>query len=553
MNISFFIARKVGVTTKKSFSNIIMRIAIAAIALSITVMIVSTAIVRGFKSTISDKIFGFWGHIHITTSYAPSSYAFETSPMNFQQDYYPFLDTVEKIPYIKEDKDFMGNVVESEKITKGGIRHIQCFAQKEGIIKAKDQIEGIILRGVGPDYDWDFLKRYIKSGDTIRTNTEGPSNDIMISESTAQRLKLSLGDTFSVYIVQGGSSSARRLIIKGIYKTGLEEYDRRFALVDIRQIQQLNNWRPYRSYGTELWLSDERVNLFGVTDVTFEENKVPIQDHLLNGVLPDFSNPKNRDIIIPRRMAVTKDLRVGDSLVLKYNDFGTDAYTFRYRVGAIYEAPPEPAWEKTVFVQWHSLDVLNQELPAQVSGFEVFVDDLDDLDPLGNYVNFNVLLGKEQYANTIKELEPNIFDWLSLTDMNERIIMLLMILVSIINMTTSLLILILERTNMIGVLKALGARNWTIRQLFLYNASFIIGWGLIIGNVMGIGLCLIQQQFGIITLPEDLYYVAVAPIKLEIMPILILNIGTLVVTLLVLIIPSWLVSKIDPVKAIRFK
>ena len=252
-------------------------------------------------------------------------------------------------------------------------------------------------------------------------------------------------------------------------------------------------------------------------------------------------------------MAVTKDLRVGDSLVLKYNDFGTDAYTFRYRVGAIYEAPPEPAWEKTVFVQWHSLDVLNQELPAQVSGFEVFVDDLDDLDPLGNYVNFNVLLGKEQYANTIKELEPNIFDWLSLTDMNERIIMLLMILVSIINMTTSLLILILERTNMIGVLKALGARNWTIRQLFLYNASFIIGWGLIIGNVMGIGLCLIQQQFGIITLPEDLYYVAVAPIKLEIMPILILNIGTLVVTLLVLIIPSWLVSKIDPVKAIRFK
>jgi lipoprotein-releasing system permease protein len=137
--------------------------------------------------------------------------------------------------------------------------------------------------------------------------------------------------------------------------------------------------------------------------------------------------------------------------------------------------------------------------------------------------------------------------------MNERIILILMILVSIINMTTSLMILILERTNMIGILKALGTQNWSIRQIFLYNAAYIVGAGLLFGNIMGIGLCLLQQHFGIITLPEDLYYVSVAPVKLEWAAILALNVGTLIITILVLIIPSWLVSKIDPVKAIRFK
>jgi lipoprotein-releasing system permease protein len=551
LNLAYFIARKVGVTSKKSFSNIIIKIAIAAIALSITVMILATAIVRGFKSTISDKIFGFWGHIHITSSYAPSSYAFETSPMNLDQIYYPSLDTIGQINYL-EEKPWFGKTYEQLKQTKGGIQHIQAFAQKEGIIKTKDQIEGIILRGVGPDYDWNNLQQYIKEGDSIQTT--GPeANEIMISETTANRLKLKLGDEFRIYFVQGGSSQARKFTITGIYKTGLEEYDRRFALVDIRKIQQLNNWRPYRNYGPELWLPEERINLFGVTDYTFQEHKEAIQQHLLAGDLPDFEDSTTIDIVVPRRIAIVRDWKVGDKVQLEFMDMGVDSTAFEYRVAAIYKAPEEPAWQKTIFVNWYTLDQLNRKLPPQVSGFEVYVDHIDDLDPLGNYVNFTVLLGKEQYANTIKELEPNIFDWLNLTDMNERIILILMILVSIINMTTSLMILILERTNMIGILKALGSNNWTIRKLFLYNAAYIIGYGLLIGNILGIGLCFLQQQFGIITLPEDLYYVAVAPVKLEFLTIFLLNIGTLIVTLLVLIIPSWLVSKVDPVKAIRFK
>lgn len=554
LHFPFYIARKVGVTSKKSFSNIIMRIAIAAIALSITVMILATAIVRGFKSSISEKIFGFWGHIHLTSSYAPSSYAFETSPMNISQDYYPSLDTLKKIAYIEEKPDWFGNVHETIKTTNAGIRHIQCFAQKEGIIKAKEQIEGIILRGVGSDYDWKFIRQYMKAGDTLSKKKEGDKDEILISETTAKRLKLNLGDDFLIYFVQGGSSQALKFKIKGIYKTGLEEYDRRFAIVHINKIQQLNNWRPFRNYGPELWLSEERVNLLGVTDTTFQENKAAVGSHLLEGNIPySFDNPEEKGVIITDVMARTRSKKVGDTISLVYNDFGKDAYKFKYRVAAIYQAPAEPAWEKTIFVPWHTLDALNKELPEQVSGFEVFVENLADLDAYGSYINNNTLLNKEQYSNTIKELEPNIFDWLSLTDMNERIILILMILVSIINMTTSLMILILERTNMIGILKALGTQNWSIRQIFLYNAAYIVGAGLLFGNIMGIGLCLLQQHFGIITLPEDLYYVSVAPVKLEWAAILALNVGTLIITILVLIIPSWLVSKIDPVKAIRFK
>jgi lipoprotein-releasing system permease protein len=554
LNFPFYIARKVGVTSRKSFSNIIMRIAIAAIALSISVMIISTATVRGFKSSISEKIFGFWGHIHITSSYAPSSYAFEVSPMSIKQEYYPAIDSIRKINYAVglNDPNDLDNL--NIKTTHAGIRHIQSFAQKEGIIKANEQIEGIILRGVGPDFDWNFLSRYITDGSKLDSLKNDNRDQIMISETTAKRLKLKVSDDFLIYFVQGGNAQAQKFRVKGIFKTGLEEYDKRFAIVQLNKIQELNNWRPYRNYGPEHWLEDEKINLLGVTDTSFKENRAAIADHIVAGKIPEsLDDPDEKGIIITKQIATLRNKNVGDTIQFSFKDFRKDLYVYKYKVAAIFEAPNDPNWQITAVVPWHSLDALNKELPAQVSGFEVFVEDMRDLDALGNYINNNILLNREQYANTIKELEPNIFDWLSLTDMNELIILVLMIIVSIINMTTSLMILILERTNMIGILKALGTRNWTIRKIFLYNAAYIVGLGMLIGNVLGIGLCLIQYHFGIVTLPEDMYYVSVAPVKLEWLPILLLNIGTLIITLIVLIIPSWLVSRIDPVKAIRFK
>lgn len=610
VNLEFLIARRVGTSTHKSFSKAILRLAVVAIALSMVVMILATSIVAGFKNTISEKIFGFWGHIHVTSSVSPSSYAYETSPMNQTQHYYPSVDTIEGIwhgvPAIDWPETYALNADQwflwaglailvlgtllgiflrltwkprlaillgswavglpllltpvyeiaqttVDQRTNGGIAHIQRYIHKEGIIKTKDQIEGIVLRGVGPDYRWDFLKQYIKQGEVLDYDSEEAEKGILISETTASRLKLALGDQFLVYFVQDGSSLARKFNVQGIYKTGLEEYDRRFALVDIRTLQQLNNWRPYRSYGPVLELPEESVTLKGWTGPSAANDPTwaYISSHLLEGELLDFDRPDLAQAVLPHWWARLRDWQVGDTVQLDYRAVGAD-HRFRFRVQGIYQSADNPMVDQLIGVHWGALDQLNQVLPPQISGFELFVDDINDLDPFGNYVNMTILRGTDQYANTIKELETNIFDWLSLTDMNERIILLLMILVSIINMTTSLMILILERTNMIGILKALGAANWSIRKIFLYNAAYIIGYGLFWGNVLGLLLCWIQHQYGIIQLPEDLYYVATAPIELNWMTLILLNVGTLFITLTVLLVPSWLVAKIDPVKAIRF-
>ena len=611
MNLEFLIARRMGTATQKSFSRAILRLAVVAIALSMVVMILATSIVAGFKNTISEKIFGFWGHIHITSSVSPSSYAYETSPMNQTQDYYPSVDTLGSILYqapqtnwgqtlvLNVQQPLIGlglllmllglglffirrlrlthrvglalltwlagiiclalptyQLVQEDvvQVTKGGIQHIQQYIHKEGIIKTKDQIEGIILRGVGPDYRWDFLQQYILEGQVLDYNSAEAERGILISETTAQRLKLSLDEKFLVYFVQDGSSLARKFTVRGIYKTGLEEYDRRFALVDLRTLQQLNNWRPYRSYSTVLELPEERLSLKGWTAATAATDPTwtYLKNNLWEGDTLNWEHPDLAQAMVPSFWAHQRNISVGDTIQLPFNDLGPTPHTFRYRVKGIYVAPNRPDVETLIGVHWGSLDQLNQQLPPQISGFELFVDDMDDLTPLGDHVNYVVLRGADQYANTIKELETNIFDWLSLTDMNERVILLLMILVSIINMTTSLMILILERTNMIGILKALGASNWSIRKIFLYNSAYIIGYGLFWGNVLGLLLCWIQQEYGVIQLPEDLYYVAVAPVELQWSTLLLLNVGTLVITLSVLLIPSWLVAKIDPVKAIRF-
>jgi lipoprotein-releasing system permease protein len=420
MNFPFFIAKRVAASGQKSFTRLILRIAIAAVALSIAVMIITTSLIRGFKSEISEKMFGFWGHIHINSVQQTTS--FEPAPINANPT---FLDTLKNI----ENIGFTEGGVNKQSF--GGIKHVQAYANKAGIIKTKDNFEGIVLKGVGKDYDWRFIKENLVDGRTL--NACDTCKDIMISNATANRLKLKVGNKFVVHFVQNNQEQQRLFQICGIYKTGIDEYDKRFALADLSQVQTLLGW---------------------------SEN--------------------------------------------------------------------------------------------QVAGFEVFIEDLRDLKPMNEYV-YNELISNDLSAQTIKEEQPAIFDWLDLQDVNEQVILVLMLIVSIINMVTALLILILERTNMIGTLKALGTSGGRIQQIFLYYGAIIVCVGLLIGNVLGIGLSLLEQKFHFIKLSESNYYLSYAPIKFDFLTILGLNIGTLLIITLCLFFPTLMVLSISPVKAIRFK
>jgi lipoprotein-releasing system permease protein len=432
MNLPLFIAKRVSFSTKKTFTGLIVRIAIVAVALSLAVMIISTAIISGFKNQIGEKIFGFWGHIHITSTQINRT-TMESVPISANQDFLPIVKALGRISYSEPARIFGFPLPwERVKTTKGGVRHVQSFALKPGIIKTKKEIEGIVLKGIGKDFDWTFFDKFLVEGEKLEL-PDSAGNGIVLSKQTATRLELGVGDKFIFYYVKAGEALAKRFIVTGIYKTGLEEYDRKFAIVDIRKVQELLEWEV-----------------------------------------------------------------------------------------------------------------------DQVGGFEISVQHLNDMEPISGQI-YNEILPNELYCESIRTKYPAIFDWLALQDINEVVILALMLVVGLINMVTALMILILERTNMIGVLKSLGQTDWSIRKLFLYNAAYIILLGLFLGNLVGIGFCLIQSKYGIIKLSEENYYLSEAPIDLNLFNILGLNIIALTVILLFLTIPSWLVTRISPVKAIRFK
>lgn len=408
MNLEYFISKNIikGDSQSKKITKPIIRISIIAIALGIIVMIVALSIVSGFQREIRNKVIGFGSHIQITSYDSQNTY--EASPIDKNQDFYPNIDTVD------------------------GIKHIQIFATKAGIIKTKEEIYGVVVKGIGSDFDWTFFKEKIINGSSFFVDDSVSNNHILLSNHIATKMKLKVGDKMFLYFIQqDGQLRPKDFIVKGIYQTGLEQFDNLYVIADIAHIQKRNGWSA-----------------------------------------------------------------------------------------------------------------------NQVSGFEVLIDNYKDLDKLGDFVYENV--GYNLHSSTIKDQNPDIFNWLNLQDYNVNVIIILMMLVAVINIISALLILILERTNMIGILKALGMPNWNVRKIFMYNAVYLIIKGLIWGNVIGISICLLQQQFGFLTLPEESYYISEVPIHLDFIKILLLNIGTLGVCVVMLIIPSYVITKISPVKAIQY-
>ena len=413
MDIALFIARRIAFNPQKSFSRFIIRLSVTATAVSVAAMIITLAFVNGFQETVSQKVFSFWGHVRL-------------------QQYEPGKALVaEETPLDKNDS--IVNVLRAMP----RVENIQTFATKSAVLQQQANIEGILFKGVEQNYNFNHLKNFLLEGGRWPDFTDSLySRDIVISKPIAEQLEIKLNDSIKIYFIDaaGGRSNFRRLRVCGIYKTGIEEYDKLFALGDLRLIQRLNNW---------------------------EAN--------------------------------------------------------------------------------------------QIGGYEIFLHDYKAMDSVNQHILESDLLPQNWISKTVKEIYPNIFDWLGIQDVNRDVIFIVMAIVAIINLVTCLLILVLERTRMVGILKAVGSSNITIQNIFLLHATYITLWGAGIGLLFGVGICLLQQYTHFIRLDESAYYVSTAPVKIIWREVVAICMGTVGVCFLSLIIPTLLVRTVQPVKAIQFR
>ncbi|MBE6263167.1 MAG: ABC transporter permease [Prevotella sp.] len=415
MNFPLFIARKIygDIGDKRKVSKPAIRIATAGVAIGLAVMLISVSVVLGFKHTIRDKVVGFGCHIQVAD--------------------FMSLQTSENFPI--QMGDSMVNALKKFP----GVKHVQRYANKQGILKTDKDFLGVMFKGVGPEYDTTFIHQNMVEGSIPKFSDEASKNKILISQDMANKLNIKVGHKIFSYFIDNQGLRVRRFTVAGIYQTNLKQYDQVICYTDLYTAVKLNGWEADQTSGAEITVNDfNRVN--------------EVENILVDKV--------NRTI---------------------------DKY------------------------------------------------------------------GETYSSKTIQEINPQIFSWLDLLDLNVWIILALMIAVAGVTMISGLLIIILERTTMIGVLKALGARNRTIRHSFMWFAVFIIGKGLLIGNIIGIGLIALQSTTGLVKLDPTTYYVETVPVEYTWIAFLVINIATLIISVLVLIAPSYLISHIHPAKSMRYE
>lgn len=414
MNWKLFIARRIYKNNdgNKEVSKPAVRIAMAGISIGLAVMIVSVAVVIGFKNQVRDKVVGLASEVIVTS--LDDAQLYMTAPVAAGDS---LLDAISTKPYVS---------------------HVQRYSVKPGMIMTSDNFQGMVLKGVGQEYDLTYISQHVIDGEIPLFTDTAATNKVMLSKSMADKLKLKAGDKIYTYYVDD-NVRARRLTVSAIYQTNFSAFDDYFLITDIYTVNRLNKWEP-----------------------------------------------------------------------------------------------------------------------DQVSGVEIDVDDYSRIDEVNDNLRSSLFessdkYGQSYFSRTIVEANPQIFAWLDLLDLNVWVILILMTGVAGFTMISGLLIIILERTNMIGVLKAMGADNNSIRKIFLSFSVFLIGRGMLWGNIIGLSLCLIQYFFEPVKLDPSVYYVNSVPIELNVFIYILLNVFTLIVSVLMLVGPSYLISRIHPARSIRYE
>ena len=402
-----FIADRIFSLSKENLSSTVMRLAVTSVALAIIVMLISWAVVVGFKNQIRDKVVGFVAPIHV--------------------------QALDKNESVEETPFQLDSLLVSRLKSIEGVCHFQQVANKAGMIKTDDEIQGVILKGVDENYDWTYFGNYLLEGKTPKYTADERSNEVLVSKSIADKMLLGVGDDVRVWFIDKDMQArGRKFEVTGIYETGLFEFDERYVFSDLNQIRKLNGWKD---------------NEAGLVEVALNDN-VDVE-------------------------------QVNEKL---------------YRA-----------------------------LPSELASY------------------------------TARQSNPQIFDWLDLLDTNVWLIMALMLLVAGITVISMLLIIIIERTSTIGLLKAMGASNKFVRKVFLLRSLRILLIGMLIGNIIGLGFCFLQQYTGFIKLDATTYYLSAVPIEMHLSTVIFINLGTLLLWVLMLLIPTSVINRINPTKSIRFE
>ena len=402
-----FIADRIFSLSKENLSSTVMRLAVTSVALAIVVMLISWAVVVGFKNQIRDKVIGFVAPIHVQS--LDKNESVEETPFQLDSLLLRRLNSID------------------------GIKHYQMVANKAGMIKTDDEIQGVVLKGVDENYDWTYFNNCLVEGKTPVYHADERSTEVLVSKSIANKMLLNVGDDVRLWFIDKDMQArGRKFEVTGIFETGLTEFDERFVFADLNQIRKLNGWAD---------------NEAGVVEIAVDE-----------------------------------------------------------------KADVDQVNEKLYFA-----------LPTHLASY------------------------------TARDSHPRIFDWLNLLDTNVWLIMVLMLLVAGITVVSMLLIIIIERTSTIGLLKAMGASNKFVREVFLRRSLRILFIGMFIGNIIGLGFCFLQQYTGFIKLNPATYYLSAVPIELHFGTVALINLGTFLLWVLMLLIPTSVINRISPTKSIRFE